>query len=161
MEAIEAARTRAMSVLAERAPAVCAALSQLPADIAASLPGVLAVSDFLLDALCRDEALIATLASRAGERFAGAPIALPALPVPPSAPAANAPLEAPFMAALRRWRRGEFARIAWRDLRTWHCAWRMSLRCAPSRRATGSRVRRRGCRSSSSSWRWASSVAGS
>jgi glutamate-ammonia-ligase adenylyltransferase len=119
MEAIEAARTRAMSVLAERAPAACAALAQLPADIAASLPGVLAVSDFLLDALCRDEELIATLQSRAAERFAGAPIALPALPLPPSPPAVTAQLEQQFMAALRRWRRGEFARIAWRDLAGW------------------------------------------
>src|ERR1700728_3324168 len=116
MEAIEAARTHALSVLAERAPAVSAALAQLPAEIAASVPGVLAVSDFLLDALCRDEALFAALRSRAGDRFAGAPIALPSLP-PPAAASAEA--EAQFMAALRRWRRAEFARIAWRDLAGW------------------------------------------
>jgi glutamate-ammonia-ligase adenylyltransferase len=122
MEAIEAARTRALSVLAERAPAVSAALAQLPGEIAASAPGVLAASDFLLDALCRDEGLFATLLSRAAERFAGAPIALPALPPPlplPSPPAAGAELEAQFMAGLRRWRRAEFARIAWRDLAGW------------------------------------------
>src|SRR6202034_145443 len=116
MEAIEAARTHALSVLAERAPAVSAALAQLPAEIAASVPGVLAVSDFLLDALCRDEALFAALRSRAADRFAGAPIALPLLP-PPAAASAEA--EAQFMAALRRWRRAEFARIAWRDLAGW------------------------------------------
>src|ERR1700677_229655 len=119
MEAIEAARTHALSVLAERAPAVSAALAQLPAEIAASVPGVLAVSDFLLDALCRDEALFAALRSRAGDRFAGAPIALPSLPPLPPPAAASAEAEAQFMAALRRWRRAEFARIAWRDLAGW------------------------------------------
>ena len=127
MEAIEAARTHALSVLAERAPVVSAALAQLPGDIAASLPGVLAASEFLLDALCRDEELIAALLSRAGERFAGAPIALPPLPPvpllpsPPSLPSVGVgtEVEAQFMAALRRWRRAEFARIAWRDLAGW------------------------------------------
>jgi [glutamine synthetase] adenylyltransferase / [glutamine synthetase]-adenylyl-L-tyrosine phosphorylase len=122
MEAIEAARTHALSVLAERAPAVSAALAQLPGDIAASLPGVLAASNFLLDALCRDEELVAALLSRAAGRFAGAPIALPALPAPPalaSTPELSAAMEAQFMAAMRRWRRAEFARIAWRDLAGW------------------------------------------
>ena len=129
MEAIEAAQIRAMSVLAERAPAVAAALAALPADIVESAPAVLAASEFLLDALCRDDALIAVLASRAAERFAGAPIALPELPgqpVPhglPTLPAPPQPAqgaeEAQFMATLRRWRRAEFARIAWRDLAGW------------------------------------------
>ena len=116
MEAIEAARTHALSVLAERAPAVSAALAQLPEEIAASVPGVLAASDFLLDALCRDEDLFAALLSRADQRFAGAPIALPALPplpaVSPEVAAGLEPagVERQFMAALRRWRRAEFAR---------------------------------------------------
>ncbi len=118
MEAIEAARHRALSVLAERTPAVAAALARLPPEIAASVPGVLSASDFLLDALCRDEELVATLLSRAGQRFAGAPIAPPTLPPPPAA-AEAAGAEAQFMAALRRWRRAEFARIAWRDLAGW------------------------------------------
>jgi [glutamine synthetase] adenylyltransferase / [glutamine synthetase]-adenylyl-L-tyrosine phosphorylase len=122
MEAIESARTHALSLLAERAPAVAAALAQLPDEIFASAPAVLAASDFMLDALCRDPDLIAALAGRAAERFAGAPFALPALPaalpVGPEA-AADAAAEAPLMAALRRWRRAEFARIAWRDLAGW------------------------------------------
>ena len=63
-----AAGTLASSVLAERAPAVAAALAQLPQDIVASAPAVLAASDFLLDALCRDPDLIAALGSRAGQR---------------------------------------------------------------------------------------------
>jgi [glutamine synthetase] adenylyltransferase / [glutamine synthetase]-adenylyl-L-tyrosine phosphorylase len=111
MKSIEAARTHALSVLAERAPAVAAALAQLPADIAPSVPDVLAASDFLLDALCRDPELIAALLDRAAQRFAGAPMALP--------PLGAAEVEAQFMAALRRWRRAEFARIAWRDLAGW------------------------------------------
>ena len=71
MEAIEAAQMRALAVLAERAPAVATALAGLPADIVAAAPAVLAASEFLLDALCRDDELIKVLASRAAERFAG------------------------------------------------------------------------------------------
>jgi [glutamine synthetase] adenylyltransferase / [glutamine synthetase]-adenylyl-L-tyrosine phosphorylase len=114
-----AAGTLASSVLAERAPAVAAALAQLPRDIIASAPAVLAASDFLLDALCRDPDLIAALASRADQHFAGAPIALPPLPPDPATGAEHAAGEAQFMAALRRWRRAEFSRIAWRDLAGW------------------------------------------
>jgi [glutamine synthetase] adenylyltransferase / [glutamine synthetase]-adenylyl-L-tyrosine phosphorylase len=112
MEAIESARMHALAVLAERAPAVAAALELLPEEIAASAPAVLAASDFVLDALCRDPELMAALASRAGERFAGAALAPPPLP-------AEASEEPAFMAALRRWRRAEFTRIAWRDLAGW------------------------------------------
>jgi glutamate-ammonia-ligase adenylyltransferase len=126
MQPIESARLRALSMLAERAPAVAAALAQLPAPIAASAPAVLAASEFVLDALCRDEALITALASRADERFAGPP-----LPLPSASPGnddargadgargAGGGAEAQFMAALRRWRRAEFTRIAWRDLAGW------------------------------------------
>jgi [glutamine synthetase] adenylyltransferase / [glutamine synthetase]-adenylyl-L-tyrosine phosphorylase len=120
MKSIEAARTHALSVLAERAPPVAAALLQLPADIAPCVPDVLAASDFLLDALCRDPELIAALLGRAEQRFAGGPMALPALPpLSPLPPLGAAEAEAQFMAALRRWRRAEFARIAWRDLAGW------------------------------------------
>ena len=114
-----AAGTLASSVLAERAPAVAGALAQLPPDIVASAPAVLAASDFLLDALCRDPDLIAALASRADQHFAGAPIALPSLPAEPATGADHAAAETQFMAALRRWRRAEFSRIAWRDLAGW------------------------------------------
>ena len=122
MEAIESARRHALAVLAERAPAVAAALAQLPEEIVASAPAVLAASDFVLDALCRDPELMAALASRAAQRFAGAALAPPRLPAQlPDAPpgAAQAAEEPDFMAALRRWRRAEFTRIAWRDLAGW------------------------------------------
>jgi glutamate-ammonia-ligase adenylyltransferase len=122
MQAIEAARSHVMSLLAERAPAVASGLARLPEDIAASASAVLAASDFLLDALCRDPDLFAVLLSRAGQRFAGAPIALPQLPrqpLLPATPSAFAEQEQQFMAQLRRWRRAEFVRIAWRDLAGW------------------------------------------
>ncbi|HEY1724853.1 MAG TPA: bifunctional [glutamate--ammonia ligase]-adenylyl-L-tyrosine phosphorylase/[glutamate--ammonia-ligase] adenylyltransferase [Steroidobacteraceae bacterium] len=114
MESIEAARAYAWSMLAERAPAAAAALDRMPAEVRASARAVLAASDFLLDALCRDPGLVDALLERAPERFAGA-----ALP-PPAAPAdLSAAAEAQFMAELRRWRRAEFARICWRDLAGW------------------------------------------
>ncbi|MFI4895283.1 MAG: bifunctional [glutamate--ammonia ligase]-adenylyl-L-tyrosine phosphorylase/[glutamate--ammonia-ligase] adenylyltransferase [Steroidobacterales bacterium] len=125
MNAVEAAQRRALSILAERAPSVAAALSSAPDALAASAPAVLASSEFVLDALCRDpqawEALLSRRRERlAGERLAGA--ALP-LPPPPAAPAPGEPMgleqEARFMTELRRWRRAEFARIAWRDLAQW------------------------------------------
>src|ERR1700683_5612563 len=110
MQAIEASRQRAVSVLAERAPATAASLAQLPPVIRDSAPAVLAASDFVLDALARDDTLIATLQARGQELFAGAPIALPSI---------EGQSEDQFMAQLRRWRRAEFVRIAWRDLAGW------------------------------------------
>jgi glutamate-ammonia-ligase adenylyltransferase len=110
MQAIEASRQQALSVLAERAPAAAVALAQFPAAIRDSAPAVLSASEFVLDALARDETLIATLRERADVLFAGAPLALPSL-IESS--------EDHFMAQLRRWRRGEFTRIAWRDLAGW------------------------------------------
>src|ERR1035441_9548840 len=111
MEAVEAAQARAVAMLTERAPAVAAALHSSQSVLAASAPGVLAASDFVLDALCRDPALWEALLARSGQRLAGEALPLPELPA--------APEEALFMAALRRWRRAEFARIAWRDLAHW------------------------------------------
>ena len=111
MEAVEAAQARALAMLTERAPAVAAALHSSESVLAASAPGVLAASDFVLDALCRDPALWEALLARSGQRLAGEALPLPELPA--------APEEAHFMAALRRWRRAEFARIAWRDLAHW------------------------------------------
>jgi glutamate-ammonia-ligase adenylyltransferase len=98
-------------LLQERAPAVAAALAHAGGPLAGSLPAVLAASEFVLDALVRDASLCEALLARAGERLAGAP-----LPLPP--PGLQLP-EAEFMAQLRRWRRAEFTRIAWRDLAGW------------------------------------------
>jgi glutamate-ammonia-ligase adenylyltransferase len=78
---------------------------------------VLGASDFVLDALCRDPDLWPALQQRAGERLAGEPLPLPPLPADTSIPRGAEEIQ--FMAALRRWRRAEFARIAWRDLAQW------------------------------------------
>jgi glutamate-ammonia-ligase adenylyltransferase len=110
MQAIEASRQRAVSVLAERAPQTAARLAQLPAVIRDSAPAVLAASDFVLDALVRDHTLIETLHARAQALFADAPIAPPGV---------EGQSEDQFMAQLRGWRRAEFVRIAWRDLAGW------------------------------------------
>lgn len=96
-------------LLQERAPAVAAELARPDSPLAASAPAVLAASEFVLDALVRDAALCEVLRARAGERLAGAPLS----------PPEPAGLEAQFMAQLRRWRRAEFTRIAWRDLAGW------------------------------------------
>ncbi|MFO0335797.1 MAG: bifunctional [glutamate--ammonia ligase]-adenylyl-L-tyrosine phosphorylase/[glutamate--ammonia-ligase] adenylyltransferase [Pseudomonadota bacterium] len=67
---------------------------------AAELDYVLACSDFVADALLRDESLRAAPATSPAEPFAAA---------------AALTLEADFLAELRRVRRRELARIAWRD----------------------------------------------
>jgi [glutamine synthetase] adenylyltransferase / [glutamine synthetase]-adenylyl-L-tyrosine phosphorylase len=111
MEATAAAQARAMAVLAERAPALSAALQAGESELIASAPAVLAASDFVLDALCRDPPLWLSLLAGRESRLPEQALPLPHLP--------PATAEAQFMAALRRWRRAEFARIAWRDLARW------------------------------------------
>ncbi|HEX4377461.1 MAG TPA: bifunctional [glutamate--ammonia ligase]-adenylyl-L-tyrosine phosphorylase/[glutamate--ammonia-ligase] adenylyltransferase [Steroidobacteraceae bacterium] len=113
MESIEGDRRQALTALealAERAPAVADVLARLPAPIRDSAPRVLAASEFVLDALARDPDLIGLLSNRAEPQFAG-------LSIEP--PAVSGLSEEAFMAALRRWRRAEFVRIAWRDLAGW------------------------------------------
>jgi [glutamine synthetase] adenylyltransferase / [glutamine synthetase]-adenylyl-L-tyrosine phosphorylase len=109
MESIEAHRQRALDALAERAPSVASRLADLPVAIRDSVPGVLGASEFVIDALARDPTLINALAERAAQQFADRPCEPPAVELD----------EAEFMSALRRWRRAEFVRIAWRDLAGW------------------------------------------
>ena len=113
MDAVAAAQARAFAILAERAPTVHAALATGPAQLAASAPVVLGASEFVLDALCRDPALWELLRARAGERLVGEPLPLPQLAT------FGVAEEELCLAALRRWRRAEYARIAWRDLAGW------------------------------------------
>ena len=94
--------------LSERAPQSAALLQAAPAAFRDSAVRVLPYSDFVLDCLCRDPELLGQLLARENAQLAGA------LPLPGSAGS-----EAEFMLALRRWRRAEFARIAWRDLAGW------------------------------------------
>jgi glutamate-ammonia-ligase adenylyltransferase len=110
MQAIEASRQRALSVLAERSPAAAARLGEFPGVIRDSVSVVLGASDFVLGALARDESLVGALADRADSLFEGAPM---------PRPAPEGATEEQFMAQLRQWRRAEFTRIAWRDLAGW------------------------------------------
>jgi [glutamine synthetase] adenylyltransferase / [glutamine synthetase]-adenylyl-L-tyrosine phosphorylase len=131
LRAVEACRSRALSILAERAPDVAAALRQPDNELAASAPAVLAASEFVLDCVCRDPATWTRLLRQGSqlardERSLASLASLASLPSLPAVPAvapdsvpADAAAEAHFMAALRRWRRAEFARIAWRDLASW------------------------------------------
>jgi [glutamine synthetase] adenylyltransferase / [glutamine synthetase]-adenylyl-L-tyrosine phosphorylase len=117
MHAFEAAQRRAMTVLAERAPGVAAALDRAGGGLAASAAAVLAISEFVLDALCRDPALWEAAFAASSPQLETELLPLPQLPSAEAATSLSE--EARFMAALRRWRRVEFARIAWRDLAQW------------------------------------------
>src|SRR5208282_476791 len=99
-------REQALARLRERAPAAAELIGKTPA-LRDSVSAVLDASDFILDALGRDPELAPALCARADAALAGAM----ALPV--------AEAEAEFAAALRRWRRAELSRIAWRDLAGW------------------------------------------
>jgi glutamate-ammonia-ligase adenylyltransferase len=109
MQAFEAAQRRALAILAERAPGVAAAMQGADSALKQSAARVLATSEFVLDALCRDPALWERAIGDPDSRLEVALLGLPDLPED----------EAQFMSALRRWRRVEFARIAWRDLAQW------------------------------------------
>ncbi|HEY5020780.1 MAG TPA: bifunctional [glutamate--ammonia ligase]-adenylyl-L-tyrosine phosphorylase/[glutamate--ammonia-ligase] adenylyltransferase, partial [Steroidobacteraceae bacterium] len=120
MPGFETAQARALSMLAERAPAVAAALHHCESELALSAPGVLAMSDFVLDALCRDATLWQALLARSAQRLGGQGLPPPDLHDAAAADeGARLEQELGFMAALRRWRRAEFVRIAWRDLAQW------------------------------------------
>jgi glutamate-ammonia-ligase adenylyltransferase len=98
----------ALAALAERAPDAATALTAAAPTLRASAAHVLAASDFLLDALARDPGLLPALAAAPDGRCGREPL--------PFAPPGE---EGAFSAALRRWRRAELARIAWRDLAGW------------------------------------------
>ncbi len=81
-----------------------------------SLVGVMAASDFVAHACARDPQLLGELLGSGdlARRLTRADYAArAAVAADPAGP------EAPFMAQLRRWRRYEFVRIAWRDLAGW------------------------------------------
>jgi [glutamine synthetase] adenylyltransferase / [glutamine synthetase]-adenylyl-L-tyrosine phosphorylase len=92
-----------------------AALERAPEAVRASLPRVFAASDFLAESCTRDPQLLATLLGRGelSRRLAPDELAVRA----PQFDAATA--EAEVQRTLRRWRRYELARIAWRDLAGW------------------------------------------
>src|ERR1700722_19433157 len=98
----------------EAAPAALATASLKIRD---SFARVCDGSDFVAHALRTDARLMAHLVESADlERSLSAEdFAARAPPVPADTTA----LEAQWMAELRRWRRREFVRIAWRDLANW------------------------------------------
>ncbi len=89
-------------------------LDSLPPDVRDSLPRVFAASDFVAQACARDAGLLGDLTgpygltrpSQSGD-FAG------------RAPAVGGGSDADMLSALRRWRRREMVRIAWRALAGW------------------------------------------
>jgi glutamate-ammonia-ligase adenylyltransferase len=81
-----------------------------------SLAGVIAASDFVAHACARDPQLLGELL-RSGDL--GRPLTRADFVARAAAAADPAGPEAQFMAQLRRWRRYEFVRIAWRDLAGW------------------------------------------
>ena len=104
---------RALDLLAERVPECARALRQAAPEFLAAALRVFAGSDFVVDALARDPQLLPQLLAQAARRLSAA------LPMPAAAVDPSAADEAAFMAALRRWRRAELTRIAWRDLAGW------------------------------------------
>jgi [glutamine synthetase] adenylyltransferase / [glutamine synthetase]-adenylyl-L-tyrosine phosphorylase len=96
-------------------PTVAAALAAAPAAVRDSLGRVLASSDFLAQALGRDPQLLAGLihGGELGRALGSGELAARAPPLGPDL------AEAQAQSALRRWRRHELARIAWRDLAGW------------------------------------------
>jgi glutamate-ammonia-ligase adenylyltransferase len=129
---------RALDALQENS-AAAAALESAPAAVRESLPLVFATSDFIGQSCARDAKLLPALVERgdlqrtltAADFAARAPTLVidgsaPAtgaesVPDASSAPHASAmPVPEPdALAALRRWRRHEMVRIAWRDLAGW------------------------------------------
>jgi glutamate-ammonia-ligase adenylyltransferase len=91
------------------------ALARAPAEVRDSLTRVFAASDFVADSCTRDpQLLVALLASGdLTRRAAPAELAARAPPLRAAVPEAEA------QRLLRRWRRRELVRIAWRDLAGW------------------------------------------
>ena len=89
-------------------------LDSLPAAIRDSLPLVFAASDFVAQACARDADLLGDLTARYGVTSRSAPGDYAA-----RAPAAGSGSDADMLSALRRWRRREMVRIAWRALAGW------------------------------------------
>ena len=93
------------------------ALAAAPAPVRASLTHVFTASDFVAQSCARDPALLVQLLHCGDLERSLAPQDY--LARAPSAAAASEVPEAEFQAQLRRWRRYEYVRIAWRDLAGW------------------------------------------
>jgi glutamate-ammonia-ligase adenylyltransferase len=89
-------------------------VDSLPGEVRESLPRVFACSDFVAQACARDAELLSDLIGPCGLTRRCAPGDFAA-----RAPAPGGGSEADMLAALRRWRRREMVRIAWRALAGW------------------------------------------
>jgi glutamate-ammonia-ligase adenylyltransferase len=97
-------------------PAARAALAQAPSRVRDSMRGVFAGSDFVARSCARDAQLLESLITSGDlER----PISCEEFGRRAPAPPADLPPDAQVQSALRRWRRHELVRIAWRDLAGW------------------------------------------
>ena len=107
---------RALEALQGNATAE-AALASAPAAVRESLPVVLAGSDFVAQLCASDPTLLADLVAQQDLQKRLAPQEFAArAPAPP--PDSNLS-DAEVLSGLRRWRRREIVRIAWRDLAGW------------------------------------------
>jgi [glutamine synthetase] adenylyltransferase / [glutamine synthetase]-adenylyl-L-tyrosine phosphorylase len=112
--ALEALSARALEALNADAT-IHAALERAPAAVRAALPSVLACSDFVAHSWCADPGLLPSLLA-AGDLERPLPAAEFARRAPQLPDEAGAAAEAQTLRLLRRWRRRELTRIAWRDL---------------------------------------------
>lgn len=96
--------------------AACAALQAAPAAVRESFPRVLACSDFVAQACIRDPRLLTGLIADGDLMRTLSPEDFLARG---PAPGSSVLAEGEVLAALRRWRRREMVRIAWRDLAGW------------------------------------------
>jgi glutamate-ammonia-ligase adenylyltransferase len=94
-----------------------AALAAAPEALRDSIRTVFAASDFVAHACAHDAGLLATLLGSGDLQRRLTPQEFAARA--PSLPAGPAAVEPHVQAQLRRWRRREFTRIAWRDLAGW------------------------------------------
>jgi glutamate-ammonia-ligase adenylyltransferase len=90
------------------------ALDSVPPVMRASLPRIFAASDFVAQACARDAELLSDLSAHYGLVRTSAPGDYAA-----RAPAVGVGSDADMLSALRRWRRREMVRIAWRALAGW------------------------------------------
>ena len=121
---LNASLQRALDAVQANA-AAAAALESAPAAVRETLPLVFAGSDFVAQSCARDATLLTALIMRGDLQRPLAPADFaaraPKLTADGNAPGTHTvPVPEPeALAELRRWRRHEMARIAWRDLAGW------------------------------------------
>jgi [glutamine synthetase] adenylyltransferase / [glutamine synthetase]-adenylyl-L-tyrosine phosphorylase len=117
-----------LSALVQRAldalnanPEVAATLPATPAAVRDSIPLIFACSDYVANVCTRHPELLVSLIQSGDlqKRLRTADYAARASALANGVPPTISPADAEFLAELRRWRRREMVRIAWRDLAGW------------------------------------------